>query len=247
MLSRDIRVLVAIALLSCLVVAHRAFGAVTIDFEGLGLERDPVTSLLVTDPVTGESVTVDFFVAKVFMGEGLRPILVQEGVQNGLEAGFGPEDTPNGEVPGNGNDWMLGNGIGIGADYIFTFTGGKVADISLDLIDFRVDGPSAGGTPGSDRATLLTFDPMGNQHPLIPAISEYTVPDPRPVDGNLVTLSSTATCVAEARLVFTPEGVDAGVAIDNLTFTVIPEPGLGSLIGTGVVVLGLLRRRNGLH
>lgn len=229
-----------LTLLTVLFIASTSFSAVTIDFEGLGVEGAPLTSLFVTDPNTGESVTVNFF---VFNGGGItgRPILVEEGIQGGIQGAFFPMDTPAGEVPGNGNDWMLGNGIGVADNYLFTFTGNAVRDISLDLIDFRSDGPVSAGMPGSDTATLRTFDGMGQFPVFAPSI--YTVPVALPVDGAVVSLSSNAVGVTEARLVFTPPGVDAGVAIDNLRFTVIPEPGAGSLLGLAMVLCGLIRRK----
>ncbi|MEM8680604.1 MAG: PEP-CTERM sorting domain-containing protein [Planctomycetota bacterium] len=232
--------------LSLLVVftfAANAFSEVTIDFEGLGAERDNVTSLFVTDPDTGYSTTVEFFLFQdtTFpIATTGRPMLVEEGgVDHNDIAGFAPGDTPFGETLGNGNDWMLGNGQGNADNFLFIFTGNQVADLSIEVIDFRADGPFSGGTPGSDTAYLRTFDEMNNAFP----VSLFTVTDPRPVDGVINTLSSGANRISLAMVQFDPTTVDAGVVVDNLTFTVVPEPGAGSLFAVALGLIGFLRRK----
>ena len=227
-----------------LAFASTAFAEVTITFDDIqaataGSEFDEVSSWFVTDPDTGASTTVNFFVVDDLLNDVARPILVEEGLQMGVQAAFTPEDTPFGEVPGNGNDWMLGNGEGVSDHYGFVFTGSPVKNLSIDVIDFRSDGPVSEGTPGSDSVSLRTFDDSLSEYPTV----SWLVPDPRPEDGNIVTLSSIEDDVWRAIVFSNPYRVDAGTALDNLTFTVIPEPGAGSLIGIALVLFGFIRRK----
>ena len=123
------------------VAASTSWAAVTIDFEDLALqgyvEGDRVTSLLVTDPDTGLSATVTFSLFNLGGPTG-TPILVQEGQAiPGVSHAFEPSDTPAGEVLGNGNDWFLGNGMGVPDNYRFEFST-PIDNLSPDLYDFSL-------------------------------------------------------------------------------------------------------------
>ena len=166
------------------------------------------------------------------MGPG--PIL---GFQNRVD---GP-DTPDPTSP------LIDNGI------YFITNGGKspqnlgdygmsfsqaVNNVSLLLYDYRADGNTGDGNPGVDSVTLVGFDAG------MSAVDSVTwvVPDPRPVDGNVVLLAlNPSTSVRSIKVEF--GGFDFGTGVDNLSFQVVPEPAMGVSLLAGLAVLLNSRRR----
>lgn len=119
-------------------------------------------------------------------------------------------------------------------DTFFLVFDQEVSDLSLLLIDYRVDG---GPTVGAE-ATLVVFanadftDPLGSD--------TFVIPDQNPPDGNIEELSVMASGILSAMIVFSED--DVGVAIDNIAFSVA-EPASLLALGFGLAGLGYLLRR----
>lgn len=210
-------------------IASSAFaGSAVINFEGLGSEGDPVASMSLP------GVTV-MFLTEDDAGTQYVPTLAEVGAPRvGFQSTVG-DDTPRG---GNGGRFSLTDGIRRTRDYIIMFSQ-PIEGLSLDLYDFRADGPHILGTPGSDTVSLDLFDAAD----VLVGSDSYTVPSIRPADGNVVTLGNASVSgIRKARLVFNT--IEGGTAIDNIMFTVVPEPSSLGLVTFGFVgLLGMRRRR----
>ena len=112
-----------------------------------------------------------------------------------------------------------------------------VTMFSLQLYDYRADGNPEDGMPGVDSVDLIGYLDGG----VVETVS-WTVPDPRPIDGNIVELAlSGATQVDRVEVVF--NGHDLGTGIDNVTYEAVPEPSAAVFALLGIFSLSMLRRR----
>lgn len=214
-----------------------------VDFESLGAalgEGGSVTS------TTAGGVTVNFSTED---GNGIyTPIIAQAGVATsrvGFQSVLG-DDTPvdaAGNIYAAGGDYSLTDGIRITRDYVFDFSS-PVINFSLDLYDFRADGTYQVGVPGSDTVDLLAYDAAGN----VLGSTAYVVSDPRPIDGNVVTLAiGDLGNISQVRLDFST--IEGGTSVDNLSFlvpesvTAVPEPQSIGLFAMALAGLFLRHRR----
>lgn len=232
-------IIVVLATLAVAFVASVASAApARINFEGFGPANAPGTE---GDPVASvmkQGVQVSFL-TEDSAGNQFVPVLAQVGSPRlGFQSTLG-DDTPlndDGTFYAAGGQFSLTDEIRQTRDYIINFST-PIANLSLDLYDFRADGPHAGGNPGSDTVTLELYNSAGS----VIGTDSYTIPNPRPVEGNVVNLGSSINQVASARIVFS--SLEGGTAIDNIMFTV-PEPSSMGLASFGLVgLLGMRRRR----
>jgi len=208
--------------------------ATTIDFEsyGPGIPLGPVT--------TPDGNVVTF-------GVGLAtPTLPAYTARIGdpVEA-FVPADTPS--LPAlTGQMFLTDEYPGPVEDYNYFITFAiPVTWLGLHIIDYRRDGdwPDA-PVLGSSRAILTVYSDPFFTTPVGQAI--FTLPTMNPYDGNVEWLEVTnpSGYILSAKLEF--EGTDPGTAIDNITFTTVPEPVSMTLVGVGLAGFFLIRRRSQL-
>lgn len=213
-------------------VGNAAAYGVAIDFEGFGPTNAPLTEGTPLALATAQGVTVQFETIDT-AGVSYTPFIAEAGGDRVAFQSVNYEDTP---VYGDGSIYLLGgnysltDGLLRTHDYKLTFSH-PVEDLSLDVYDFRGDGPHAFANLGSDVLTLRTFDASGN--PL--GVATHTLSMSRPVDGNVITMAVNDTGIYSALLDFA--SIEGGTAIDNIDFTpaVVPEPASMSLF-----LLGLL-------
>ncbi len=209
-------------------------GSVLINFEGFGNEGDPVSSIDVG------GLTVEFDTERTTgLGDNSLPFIGEIGAPR---VGF--QSAPSDEMPKNadgtiyteGGRFHLTDGLRQTHDYLMDFSL-PVANLSLDLYDYRGDGPHVKADLVVDNVALVVFDSDGVEI----ASTTYALPEIREIDGNVVTLGVSANGIRSARLVFT--GTEGGTAIDNIAFEFVPEPAGLSLAGFGLMgLLGLVRR-----
>ncbi|MDY6951820.1 MAG: hypothetical protein SWE60_09920 [Thermodesulfobacteriota bacterium] len=193
-----------------------------IDFEGLGLvEGDPLTS------VTTPANVVTFFT-------DAGPCYVIE--VGSPERGFTPRDIPKGD---NAGSVFISDRFGMFADTYYIRFSAPVLSLTLDLYDFRGDGTGGIG----DIATLEVFADAAMTVPV--GSDSFTVPAPRPPDGNVVTLSvlNPTHDILAASLSYP---LDTGTGIDNIRFDVLTAPIPSSLwlLCCGLVGLVGIRRKS---
>ena len=231
--------IVVLAALAVVFIASSVFATpAKINFEGFGPSNLPGTEGDPVPSVTKQGVTVMFFTEDA-SGVQYIPVLAEvDGDRVAFQSLLG-DDTPansDGSFYAAGGRFSLTDEIRQTRDYIIMFSE-AVTELSLDLYDFRADGPHNAGTPGSDTVVLELYNAAG----AIVGSDSYTVPVPRPIEGNVVTLGSSNGNVSKARLIFT--STEGGTAIDNIMFTV-PEPSSMGLATFGLVgLLGMRRRR----
>ena len=197
-----------------------------IDFE-TGLAEDTGAPLIATP-----TNAVSFGVGTGSPTLGRAPLVARVG---GRATGFAPADTPSeGRV---GSIFLTDEAGGTlnenghtpeALDYFFSFEN-PIRDLSLDLIDYRLDGLTLLG----DSATLTLYGGPNYTDPL--ASEVYQVPAGLP-DGFVKSLSAMLDETQEARsasLTFQGRG-DVGTGIDNLTFSTVPEPS-SALIALAII------------
>jgi len=223
-----------------------ALAATTIEFPTslVTFDQLPFTS------ATAGGITVDFFILPygTTCPTGCSPTLRPYGAVSGSpETGFTPNDLRDGQTALSPPDGFLTDEVdgptpeGI-YDYLMRFDSGVpgagIPDISLHLLDFRVDG----GPEIGDRVWLEAYSTNDwNDTPGF-AFDFYDVDGTEP-DGNIVTLSvkNPGFSILSARVRFAEW--DTGTGIDNLSWTTVPEPGTVAMFGTGLLALGALARR----
>ncbi|MCA9188987.1 MAG: PEP-CTERM sorting domain-containing protein [Pirellulaceae bacterium] len=170
-------------------------------------------------------------------GTATLPKLAQAG--NGTKVAFNNFDIAD-DTPAVGqSEWSLGKGTLPNA-YIISF-GSPVTDFAIDLYDYRSDGSEFDGNPGTDAVGLQAF--LGGSPVSLAGapLTEYTVPDPRPVDGNIVGFH-TGSAIFDRLVIATTAGIeDKGTAIDNISFRTVPEP--TSLVLGCLALAGLMKFR----
>lgn len=211
----------------------------TITFEGFGPSNIPGTEGTPIPSVRRQGVTVSFTTEDA-SGVQYIPVLAEVGTPRfAFQSNLG-DDMPasdSGTAYRAGGEFSLTDEIRNTRDYIIDFSE-SVASVSLDLYDFRSDGPHALGNPGSDTVNFQAFDSVGN----LIATDSYTVSNPRPIEGNVVNLEVHAFGISQVRVAFNT--IEGGTAIDNIRFTV-PEPSSLALASlTAVGLLGMRRRRS---
>ena len=180
--------------------AQQAF-ADTIDFEAGFTDGDSVGTI-----VTATN-SVDF---------GVGPITGPTG--NGIIAQAGAPSTayvPNDAIPAaaSGGEFFLTDGFGNSEEYFIDFSV-PVANLSVDLYDYRGDGGSAVG----DTATLDVFDDMGNNVGTTSLIIQAGEPDP-----SVKTLSIPAPTGIIKSAILSTSANDIGTGIDNIVFDTLIE------------------------
>jgi hypothetical protein len=211
----------------------------TIDFEG-------VTEGVAVPSLSDSGVTVFFGVDAGLVAPSLSAFGAEVG---GPPLAFVPNDTPNALDPlaseiGSGMLTDEDVGHSVGNNYFMSFSV-PVPDLWLHLLDFR-GGEGDGGADVGDTATLTVFSTAdwgfsGGSS----AFDVFTIPIAalNPVDGNVVLLEvlNPGFAIQSARLSFSTP--DDGNAIDNVSWTTIPEPGTVALFGSGLLALAAFGRR----
>jgi hypothetical protein len=107
------------------------------------------------------------------------------------------------------------------------------AEFDMDVMDVSVDVSTSAGTT----VTMTAFDTAGN-------VVGSATSDPLGSPTDFVPLSLTASSPIR-RVEWRPSNILAGVQIDNLRLSVVPEPAVGSLLGlaVGLFVLGRRKRK----
>ena len=222
-----------ITLIALLAVSTSCYAK--IDFEGFGPLNSPLEEGEFIAVLRDQGVDVTFKTYDQFGNES-APFIVRAGEPRvGFQSDLF-EDTPvnaDGTPYAAGGDYSLTDGLLRTHDYALEFSR-NVANLSLDVYDFRGDGTPDLANLGVDSLRLNVFDRAGNMI----AFDEYVLPADQPVDGNVVQLSVRANNIASARVDFS--SIEGGTAIDNIQFTV-PEPTSLGLASFGVV--GFLGRR----
>ena len=217
--------------------AGTTYGAsAIINFENFGNEGDPVSSINVG------GLTVEFDTESTTgVGNNTLPFIGEVGEPRvGFQSSsMGLDETPrnaDGSLYTEGGRFHLTDGLRQTHDYLMEFSI-PVENLSLDLYDYRGDGPHVDANFVTDRVALEVFDVFGD---LIDQ-DIHVLSEIRPIDGNVVTLGVSVSGIKSARLKFL--GIEGGTAIDNIAFGIVPEPaGLG-LAGFGLIgLLGLGRR-----
>ncbi len=216
-----------------------AFGSM-IDFENFGPANTPLPEGTPLSSVLHSGITVTFSTEDAF-GTGTPIIAEIGGPRVAFQSSIGtdtPENSSGDEYLAGGR-YSLTDGIANTQDYIIEFSA-PVENFSLDLYDFRADGPHSEGTPGSDTVVLEAYDALDN----LLFADPYTVPDPRPTDGDVVNLGAPVSGIRRVVLNFST--IEGGTAIDNIRFTAVPEPSTMTIASIGLALIGLRRRRRSL-
>lgn len=202
----------ALAVLTALAITFTPSGVATaaiVDFEGGFADLDPVGAVV----VPGNTVT---FSVGPIGGAPTGPGFIAA-VGNPATS-FIPADTPAAVVAGS---FLLSDEastpLTLALDYFIDFAN-PVADLALDLFDFRGDG---GASIGSS-ATLNGYADAART--ILVGSNTFTVPSPQPVEANVVNLSiaTPSAPIVAAHLTFSE--ADVGTGIDNISFGTIPEP-----------------------
>lgn len=208
-----------------------------IDFEGFGPLNAPLNEGEIVAVVRDQGVDVSFYTMSQ-TGEISAPFIAQIGAPRvGFQSTLS-DDTPvnpDGSVFGAGGQYSLTDGLRQTHDYMLEFSR-DVANLRLNVYDFRGDGTHSLGQPGADVLELKVFDRQGN----LIAVDNHTIPTNRPIDGNVVELGVNVQGIASAMVDF--NSIEGGTAIDNITF-VVPEPNSLGLASLGLIGLLSTRRR----
>jgi hypothetical protein len=204
-------------------------GESIITFEGFGPSNSPAAEGTSITSVRRQGVTISFSTESP-SGEVFTPFIAELGdprVAFGSTLGDDTPSNPSGSTYLAGGTYSLTDGLRKTDDYIINFSA-PVANLSLDLYDYRGDGPPAAANLGTDSVELQVFDMAGVQI----GSDNFVLPTTRPIDGNVVNLGVSGEGISSARLHF--DGIDGGTSIDNIRF-VVPEPA-----GLGLAVIGLI-------
>jgi len=240
---RSITVALPTIVLVVVWAAGTSYSASIINFEAFGPSNSAPTEGDLIASVRRKGVTISFSTESP-SGEVFTPIIAEFGEPRfGFQSTLG-DDTPRNPSGSNflaGGTYSLTDGLRQTHDYIINFST-PVANLSLDLYDYRGDGPHAEANLGTDSVELQVFNVAGAQI----GSDSFVLPTTRPIDGNVVNLGVNAVGISSARLHF--DGIEGGTAIDNVRF-VVPEPaGLGLAVVGLIGLLGLGRReRLGNH
>jgi hypothetical protein len=212
---RSLRVCsLAVAVLLSVVGAQ----ATIIDFEGLA--EGPQSVFVASD---GNILTIT-------ADGGLTPNVAGVGTPT---TAFVPMDTPDGGV--GGTRFLSDGGLLNGFDYFIEFDQ-PVNSLALSVYDFRADSFAVAG----DSVTLTVFSDLFTTSA---GSASFTIPLGFLPDGNVVGLAVPfpAALIRSAAITFTAP--DVGTAIDDITFTTVPEPWTAFLLGAGLLGICVLRRR----
>jgi hypothetical protein len=210
-------------------VAGTSHGASIINFERFGSDNLPPEEGDLVASVRRQGVTISFSTESP-AGEVFTPFIAEVADPRVAFQSILDDDLPvndNGTMYSAGGSYSLTDGLRRTDDYIINFSA-PVGNLSLDLYDYRGDGPHASANLGSDNVELQVFNTAGTQI----GSDTFVLPTTRPIDGNVVALGVDTLGISSARLHFT--GIEGGTAIDNIRF-VVPEPS-----GLGLTVVGLL-------
>jgi hypothetical protein len=232
----------AVVLVACSLEARAGF----IDFESGYSDLDTISGAidtgdnLVTISTTGNTDSGFAYIANVgtpfrtgFTTGGNAAVADDEAV-DGRAGGFFLTDDTIGDIAINS------------ADYVFNFADG-ITELSLDILDFRLDGGAQVNDSATATLTLFSDEAMMNA---IGSTSFTALSgDDQPIDGNWENLLVIAQGVA-VKAVLDLGGLDRGVGVDNISFTTqpppvnpVPEPSSFVLLGIGAVGLLGFRRR----
>ena len=198
-----------------------------ITFEGFGPTNSAPSEDDLVASVRRKGVTVSFSTESP-SGEVSTPFIAKIGEPRvAFQSALGGDTpvNPSGSVYMAAGTYSLTDGLRQTHDYIINFSA-PVANLSLDLFDYRGDGGPA--NLGVDNVELQVFNTAGAQI----GSDTFVLPDPRPIDGNVVNLGVSTEGISSARLHF--NGIEGGTAIDNIRF-VVPEPA-----GLGLATIGLI-------
>ncbi len=219
-------------------VTGSSYGQLIINFEGFGPGSLPADEGDLISSVRRQGVTVNFSTESP-TGEVFTPFITEIASPRVAFQSVIDDDAPvnaNGTLYKAGGSYSLTDGLRETYDYILDFSA-PVANLSLDLYDYRGDGPHAAANLGSDNVQLQVFNTAGVQI----GSDTFVLPTTRPIDGNVVNLGVNTLGISSARLHFT--GIEGGTAIDNIRF-VVPEPaGLGLAAAGLIGLFGLGRRQ----
>ncbi len=210
-----------------------------VNFEGFGPTNLPATEGAPITSVRKMGVELTFSAEDPVTGDVITPFISKVGSPRVAFQSTLGEDIPmsgKGQYLAGG-DYSLTDGLRRTYDYIFDFSS-PIANLSLDLYDYRGDGPHASANLGSDSVVLQAFNAAG----VMISSDTYVLPATRPIEGNVVNLGVSSAGIANARLHF--NGVEGGTAIDNIRFTV-PEPTGLALVGLALIGLAGHCRRKG--
>lgn len=210
--------LICLVVMTFIVVPAASGSVYLVDFEeqeGTGL----VEGMMISSVDLRNGTTVGFTVEGLSGDEfvSFSPFIAQAGsprVAFQSTAGDDQPMVPGGDIYAAGGENSLTDGLRRTLDYLIDFST-PVSNFSLELYDFRGDGPHSDAILGVDSVELQVFGEDGRML----GIDSHVLPDQRPWEGNVVLLGLKVDGVHSARVHF--KGIDGGTSIDNLRFEIL--------------------------